>query len=112
MQLINMYNRFPSYKLNDLCLPLYIFLVEDGNGESEVVAVWMIQTDDADSIRQMAEIFKKHNKWWSDTVTIIANKEFIERDALKSEFPKVLLIPCSKERLQRNYHRQIRYYKG
>ena len=63
-----MYDRFPeivfvdaTYKLNDLRMPLYLFLVEDGNGESEVVALWMILTE---SIRQMAEIFKKHNSQW------------------------------------------------
>ena len=39
-----MYDRFSeilfvdaTYKLNDLRMPLYLFLVEDGNGESEVV---------------------------------------------------------------------------
>lgn len=71
----HMYDRFPemllnfvdaTYKLNDLRMPLYLFLVEDGNGESEIVAVWMVVTEDATSIRQMAEIFKKHNRRWSD----------------------------------------------
>ncbi len=67
-QMRQMYDRFPeivfvdaTYKLNDLRMPLYLFLVEDGNGESEIVALWMLQTEDAESIRQMAEIFKKHN---------------------------------------------------
>ncbi len=40
-------------------MPLYIFLVEDGNGESEIVALWMIDTEDNYSICQMVEIFKK-----------------------------------------------------
>ena len=81
-----MYDRFPEmlfvdamYKLNDLRMPLYLFLVEDGNGESEIIAVWMVVTEDAVSIHQMAEIFKKHNRRWSDTVTIMADKDFIER---------------------------------
>ena len=41
-------------------MPLYLFLVKDGkyNGESEVVATWMVVTEDAISIRQMANIFK------------------------------------------------------
>ena len=81
-----MYNRFPemlfidaTYKLNDLHMPLYLFLVENGNGESEIVAVWMVVTEDAISKRQLAEIFKKHNRRWSKTVTIMADKDFIER---------------------------------
>ena len=90
-----MYDRFPemlfvdaTYKLNDLRMPLYLFLVEDGNGESEIVAVWMVVTEDALSIQRMAQIFKNHNRRWSDTVTIMADKDFIERDALKAEFPE------------------------
>ena len=54
-----MYDRFPeilfvdaTYKLNDLRMPLYLFLVEDGNGESEVVATWMVVAEDAISIRR------------------------------------------------------------
>ena len=52
-----MYDKFPeilfvdaTYKLNDLHMPLYVFLVEDGNGESEIVAVWMIVIEDTTSI--------------------------------------------------------------
>ena len=33
----------------------------------------------------MAEMFKKHNRRWSSTVTTMADKDFLERDALKAE---------------------------
>ena len=59
-------------------MPLYLFLVEDGNGESENVAVRMVVTEDAISVRQMAKIFKKHNRRWSKTITITAD-DIIER---------------------------------
>ena len=43
----NIYEQFPelilidaTYKLNNLNMPLYIIMVVDGNGESEVVALW------------------------------------------------------------------------
>ena len=52
-----MYDRFPEmlfvaakYKLNDMRMPVCLFLVEDGNGESEIVAVWMVVDEDAVSI--------------------------------------------------------------
>ena len=89
------YDRFPemlfvdaTYKLNELCMPLYLFL------ESEVVAVWMVLTEDADSIRQMTQLFKKHNHRWSDTVTIMADKDFIERETFKVEFPQASILIC------------------
>jgi len=31
-----------TYKLNDLCMPIYLFVVEDENGETEIVAVWLV----------------------------------------------------------------------
>ena len=98
-----MFDRFPellfvdaTYKLNDLRMPLdlYIFLVEDGNGESEIVALWMVMSEDVISIKQMAQIFKKHNPNWSKTRTIMSDKDFIERDVLKSEFPQASILIC------------------
>lgn len=108
-----MYDRFPeilfvdaTYKLNDLHMPLYLFLIEDGNGESEVVSVWMVVTEDAASIRQMANVFKKHNCRWSSTATIMADKDFIERDALKAEFPEASILICLFHVL-RTFQREI-----
>jgi zinc finger SWIM domain-containing protein 3 len=108
-----MYESFPeilfvdaTYKLNDLRMPLYVFLVEDGNGESEIVAVWMIVIEDTTSICQMAEIFKKHNLNWEKTSTIMSDKDFIERDALKSQFPEASILICLFHVL-RTFRREI-----
>ena len=79
-----------TYKLNELRMPLYLFIVEDGNGESEIVAMWILVSEDASSIRRMAEIFKKHNRSWPKTSTIMSDKDFVERDALKAEFLKLV----------------------
>ena len=94
------------YKLKDLHMPLYIFLVEDGNGESEVVAIWMVVVEDTVSISQMAEIFKKHNPSWENTKTIMSDKDFIERDALTSQFPDSSILICLFHVL-RTFHREI-----
>lgn len=108
-----MYDRFPeilfvdaTYKLNNLRMPLYIFLVEDGNGESEIVALWMVVTEDHASICQMVEIFKKHNPSWEKTATIMSDKDFIEREALKTQFPGASIIICLFHVL-RTFRREI-----
>ena len=51
-----MYASFPemlfvdaTHKLNELHMPLYIVLTEDGNGESEIVAVWLVVNEDESS---------------------------------------------------------------
>ena len=35
-----------TYKLNDLRMPLYVLMVVDGNGESEIVCLWITQFED------------------------------------------------------------------
>ena len=44
-----------TYKLNELRMPLYVLLVEDGNGESHIVALWLITNEDAANIRAMTD---------------------------------------------------------
>ena len=60
------YQRYPeilfvdaTHKLNELRMPLYVLLVEDGNGESHIAAIWLVTSEDAATTKAMAEIFKK-----------------------------------------------------
>ena len=48
-----------TYKLNDLRMPVYLFVVEDENGKTD--AVWLVAREDEVSIGKMAQIFKNHN---------------------------------------------------
>ena len=53
-----------TYKLIELRFPLYIMLVEDGNGQSEIVAVIMVLQETDSTISKMVDLFKKHNSSW------------------------------------------------
>ena len=84
--MIEKYTRFPemlfidaTHKLNELRMPLYVLLVEDGNGESQIVSLWLVASEDAVTISTMTLMFKKHNKDWSRTLTIMSDKDFGER---------------------------------
>ena len=55
-----------TYKLNDLYMPLYVLLCIDGNGESEIVCLWLVQHEDKVTLTKLLLEFKKHNKNWSD----------------------------------------------
>ena len=66
-----MFSNFPelllidaTYKLNDLRMPLYIMMVVDGNGESEIVALWIVASEDRISIKNMVRIFKRHAQFY------------------------------------------------
>ena len=54
-----------TYKLNDLRMPLYVILAVDGNGESEIVCLWIVQCEDKETITSLLVEFKKHNDEWS-----------------------------------------------
>lgn len=51
-----------THKLYELLMPHYIVLTEDGNGESEIVAVWLVVNEDESSIKQMVALFKNTTK--------------------------------------------------
>ena len=50
-----------TYKLLELCFPVYIMFVEDGNGQSEIAAVFLLLEETEQSIKSMIGIFKKYN---------------------------------------------------
>ena len=62
----DVYSKYPeilfidaTHKLNNLRMPLYVLLVEDGNGESVIVTVSLVLHEDGCSIRKIADLFKK-----------------------------------------------------
>ena len=46
-----------TYKLNNLRMPLYILMVVDDNGESEVIGLWIVASEDKSTISHLMEIF-------------------------------------------------------
>ena len=66
----------------------------DGNGESEVVAVFVFVNEDGDTMSKLVEIFKKHNPSWKNTKTIMTDKDFMERSVYKQEFQCAELQLC------------------
>lgn len=94
-----------TYKLNDLRMPLYIMMVVDGNGESEIVALWIVASEDRISIKNMVQIFKRYNPT-DRTVCIMSDKDMTERDVLSEEIPNALLQICLFHTL-RTFKREI-----
>ena len=83
-----------TYKLNDLRMPLYVILVVDGNGESEVVCLWIVQCEDKETITSLLVEFKKHNDEWSLIKCIMSDKDMTERNVMKEQFPQANLLIC------------------
>ena len=63
-----------TYKLNQLRMPLYLMLIVDGLGQSEIVSVFLTSTKTKVAISYMVTSFKAANPSWSKTGVIITLK--------------------------------------
>ena len=50
-----------THKLTNLRMPLYVFLVSDGNGQSMIVATCLVSSEQRNVIDKMFSVFKSHN---------------------------------------------------
>ena len=83
-----------THKVNELLMPLYIFLVCDGNGLSEIVAACLVASEQRVVIEKMVNVFKEHNSAYGSTRVIMTDKDLNERDVLSETFPNATLQLC------------------
>lgn len=108
-----MYDRYPevvlfdcSYKLNNLNFGLFLQLCIDGNGETELVSMYICRNETKEGIGAMLAIFKESNKNWCKTKVFIGDKDFADRYVYKDHFPDAVLQICLFHVLQ-IYNREI-----
>ena len=95
-----------TYKLNDLRMPIYLMLTIDGNGQSDIVAVFITADETKCAITKMVESFKAVNPPWVDTHVIISDKDFLECDVFRAEFPNASVLICLFHVL-RSFRREV-----
>ena len=95
-----------TYKLNDLRMPVYLLIIVDGNGESEIVGVWIVLNEDKETIIRMTDCFKKYNHSHGLIEVIMIDKDMTERDVLKNQFPNASVQLCLFHTL-RSFKREI-----
>lgn len=81
-----------NYCLLDNKTSCYILLIEDSNGNSEVIAVCFMFEEYLENINWFIETFKLHNIQWEKTKIIMTDKDAKERTVLKKSFPNMHLI--------------------
>ena len=82
------------YKSNNLRMPLYLLIIENGNGQSEICGIWVVANECEETIQSMVNIFKEQNPKWTDTKTIMTDKDFVEREVFSGSFPDAKLRIC------------------
>ena len=100
-EMCSAFDRFPevllidaTHKTNDQGMPLYTIINIDGNGESQVVAAFLVQTESEPTLRSMTKVFKEQNSKWEDVKVILTDKDMVERGVFKSEMPQVSMEIC------------------
>lgn len=95
-----------TYKLNDLRMPLYVLLAIDGNGESEIVCLWIVQSEDKETVTSLLVEFKMHNENWTMIKCVMSDKDMTERNVITEHFPQATLLICLFHTL-RTFRREI-----
>ena len=97
----NLYNMFreillvdATFKLLDLCIPVYLFLAVDGNGLSKIVALFILTEETKETIKTVLNVFKAKNESWEETKVILSDKDFVEREAFNDCFTNASLLIC------------------
>lgn len=83
-----------TYKLNDLQMPLYVLMSIDGNGESEIVCLWIVQSEDKSTLTNLLVEFKKHNESSSLIQCVMTDKDITEQDVIREQLPQAALVIC------------------
>ena len=100
-----------THKVIELRMPLHVFLFCDGNGQSKIVATFLVASEQKPVIKQMVRNFKKHNISWSTTKVIMTEKDMNERDTLSEELPGAVLQLCLFHIL-RTFGREIAMHRS
>ena len=75
-------------------MAIFLQLVIDGNGESEVISVFLLTSEDGETISGLLDVFKCHNPAWNKIKTVLSDKDFSERAVYKQHYPHVCLQLC------------------
>lgn len=74
-----LFDKFPeviiydaTYRLNDRRMPLFVMLVVDGAGESEVASLWIIKSESKVCAETILEFFKECNRNWTKIKVVIS----------------------------------------
>lgn len=93
-RMVEMFKHFPelilfdaTYKLNNRDKPLVLQLCVDGNGETEIVSLYVCNIESLMSIGCMIKAFQEFNEDCRKTQVIIGDKDFADRAMYQLKFP-------------------------
>ncbi len=73
----------------------------NGNGESEVAAVFLVCEENEDILRQCVLAFKDIDEAWTNVKAILTDKDMVEWHVFGEQFPMAVLLLCLFHKQQR-----------
>lgn len=75
-------------------MPLFTQLCIDGNGESELISLYICRSESREGIQAMLDTFTEYNPNCAETKVIIGDKDFADRAVYTETFPNAVLQIC------------------
>ncbi|KAK1805685.1 hypothetical protein P4O66_019243, partial [Electrophorus voltai] len=82
-----------TFTLASLSMTVYVQFAVDGNGESEIVSVFVVN-EDAETVSAMLDIFKHYNPAWERTQSILTDRGSTDREVYKCCLPRACIQSC------------------
>ncbi|CAI6347801.1 unnamed protein product [Macrosiphum euphorbiae] len=95
-----------TYKLLDSRIPVFVLLVEDGNGQSEIASIGLLVNELHETLKWFFQTFQKNNPASINTNVFMTDKDMNERKVINDIFPDAKLLICLFHAL-RTFHREI-----
>uniref|UniRef100_A0A6P7FTU8 Uncharacterized protein LOC114332611 n=1 Tax=Diabrotica virgifera virgifera TaxID=50390 RepID=A0A6P7FTU8_DIAVI len=84
-----------TYKLLNLGFTVFIMLVEDSNGQSEIAAVALTAHEDKETFSWFMNIFKEENSICENQIKcFMGDKDLLQRNVIKEIFPQAQVYIC------------------
>ena len=99
--LVCLYEKFPevvmidgTYNVNASRMPLYSFMIEDGNGHGRTIFYAATTDKGTQHLGAIVQAFKQCHPSYTNTKVFIIDKDFTEITVLKEEFPDTTILFC------------------
>lgn len=116
-RMAHMFEKYPeiilydaTHDLNNKKLPLFTQLCIDGNGNSEIVSIYLCVSESRQGVGSMIDVFKELNPAWIKTKVILGDKDFADRYVYSEKFVNAVMKICLFH-VQRTFRREITTHK-
>lgn len=83
-----------TYGTNNRRMPVFLLVVVDGNGESQIVCLFITRSENYETMMKLFAKFKHENTETSKLTLAVTDKNFAERRAISESFPGIQLQLC------------------